>query len=270
MIPKKIHIFWFGRGEKSEIIQKCMATWKEFAPDYEVIEWNEDNFDVNFCKRSKQAYEQKKWAFVADIARLKIIYEHGGMYFDTDVRMLNSLNEFFDKLGDVSAYFMSHNERYIGTGYGFGAEKGSAVITHLLDRYMNMDFELKTGIFAEVCTQIETDEIEKFYPTFIRNNKTQRFDDGTVVLSTGDWCDYFDHIGTGTWVDGGRTYTEERLCEKNKKIKSFFRNPKFFKFIRKTFGKKAERIYEFLTYDLPDMGIRYFVKRLFGKLKRKR
>lgn len=269
MIPKKIHIFWFGRGEKSEIIQKCMATWNEFAPEYEIVEWNEDNFDVNFCKRSKQAYDQKKWAFVADIARLKVIYEQGGIYFDTDVKMIRSLDEFMESIGEHSTFFMSHNERYIGTGYGFGAEKGSKIVKQLLDRYMNMDFELETGIFAEVCTHIETDEIEKFYPAFIRNNKTQTFDDGTMVLSTEMWNKYFYHIGTGTWVEGGRTYFEENHAAKHMKFKTFIRNYKIFRAIRKCFGKKAERIYEFLTYDLPDMGAGYFFKRLIAKLKKK-
>lgn len=72
-------MFWFGKGEKSELIKKCISSWKKFAPDYEIVEWTEDNFDVNFCQRSKQAYLQKKWAFVADIARLKVIFEQGGI-----------------------------------------------------------------------------------------------------------------------------------------------------------------------------------------------
>ena len=85
MIPKKIHYFWFGRGEKPKLAEKCIASWKKYCADYEIIEWNEENFDVNLNGYTTWCYENKKYAFLTDYLRLLIVYEQGGIYFDTDV-----------------------------------------------------------------------------------------------------------------------------------------------------------------------------------------
>lgn len=269
-IPKIIHMFWFGRGPKSDIINKCIESWKIYAPDYQIIEWNEDNFDVNFCKRSQQAYEAEKWAFVADIARLKILYEYGGVYLDTDVRLNAPLDDLIAETDGYRTFFLFLNERFIGTGLGFGSVAGSTVIKYLLDTYIQMPFEQKHGIFNRVCTQIETEALEEYYSNFERNNKTQCFMDGTVMLSTDVWTKYSEHIGTGTWVDGGRTFdSTKHKWFQNKKIKKVIRNPKIFRTIRRFFGRKAEYIYEFITYDLFDMGFKYFFSRIVKKVLRK-
>ena len=88
-IPKVIHYCWFGGNPKSEIILKCISSWKKFCPEYQIVEWNEQNFDVNAIPFMRDAYRAKKWAFVSDVARLKILYEHGGIYMDTDVELLS-------------------------------------------------------------------------------------------------------------------------------------------------------------------------------------
>lgn len=87
MMPKVIQYCWFGNSPLSELAQECITSWKKYCPEYEIKEWNESNFDVNCCDFVKEAYEMKKWAFVSDYARLKIIYEQGGIYLDTDVRI---------------------------------------------------------------------------------------------------------------------------------------------------------------------------------------
>lgn len=94
MIPKKIHYFWFGKGKKSKLSDFCIESWKKIQPDFEMIEWNEDSFDVTSNVYIKQAYEQKKWAFVSDYARAKILFEQGGFYLDTDMELRMPLNEF--------------------------------------------------------------------------------------------------------------------------------------------------------------------------------
>ncbi len=96
MIPKIIHYCWFGRGQKSEKIKACIASWKKYLPDYEIVEWNEDNFDLSSNLYVKQAYDSKKWAFVSDYVRLYALYHFGGIYMDTDVEVLKSLDEFLD------------------------------------------------------------------------------------------------------------------------------------------------------------------------------
>lgn len=270
-IPKVIHLFWFGEGKKSELIEKCIDSWKEYAPDYQIMEWNEHNFDVNFCERSKQAYAAGKWAFVADIARLKVIYEMGGIYLDADVQLTAPIDELIQQTNSASTFFLFHNERFIGTGYGFGAVAKSEVIRHLLKNYEAMSFELKRGVFAQVCTQIETEALVDFYPQFVRNNRTQTFEDGTLILSTNVWQQYLIHWGTGTWVDGGREPVKnaDQKVYKETKLKTWLRNPKIFVRIHHIFGKKAEYLYEFLVYDLIDMGPRYYIKRIAKKLMKR-
>ena len=87
-IPKVIHYCWFGRGEMPDKEKMCIKTWKKYFPKYELRLWNEDNFDYKQCSFAKQAYENKKYAFVSDYARAKLLYEYGGVYLDTDVQVL--------------------------------------------------------------------------------------------------------------------------------------------------------------------------------------
>lgn len=94
-IPKRIHYCWIGGSEKPESVVRCIESWKKYAPQYEIIEWNEHNFDFSQCnKYVKEAIENKKWAFVTDYMRLKILYEEGGIYFDTDVELVKNIDEF--------------------------------------------------------------------------------------------------------------------------------------------------------------------------------
>ena len=91
MIPKTIHDVWVGHHPKSKIIQECIETWKKNLPDFKFVEWNEDNVDMHENKYIEQAYQAKKWAFVSDYIRAKAIYEQGGIYLDTDVRVVSDL-----------------------------------------------------------------------------------------------------------------------------------------------------------------------------------
>lgn len=270
LIPKIIHLFWFGKEEKSNVIKKCIQSWKKFAPDYKIMEWTEDNFDVTFCERSKQAYLQKRWAFVADIARLKVIYDIGGVYLDTDVELLQPLDDLLQETDYAKTFFCFHNERFIGTGYGFGSVAKAPAIGYLLNNYVKMNFDIKRGIFNKVCTQIETEALEEYYEgNFKRNDQNQVMIDGTIMLSTGVWNRYSVHYGTGTWVDGGR---EKNIIIKHQnfiRIKEKIRKPEYFLWVRKHLGRKAEYIYEFVTYDLFDMGFMYFFKRFIKKIKKK-
>jgi len=93
MIPKVIHYCWFGRNPLPPLALKCIESWKKFLPDYEIKEWNEDNFDVNMIPYTKEAYEAKKYAFVSDYARFWILYHYGGLYFDTDVEVIRNMDD---------------------------------------------------------------------------------------------------------------------------------------------------------------------------------
>lgn len=97
MIPKIIHYCWFGGNPLPELAIKCIESWKKYLPDYEIKEWNESNFDINCCAYVREAYEAKKWAFVSDYARFWILYQYGGLYFDTDVELIKSIDDLIVK-----------------------------------------------------------------------------------------------------------------------------------------------------------------------------
>lgn len=138
MIPKIIHYCWFGKGQMTEKEIKCIDSWKKFCPDYEIVLWNEDNYDINKNKFISKAYEEKKWAFVTDYARLDIIYNNGGIYFDTDVELIKSP----DPLLDNKAFMGFEKGRVIATGLGFGAEKKHPAIKALRDTYNDIEFDI--------------------------------------------------------------------------------------------------------------------------------
>lgn len=144
MIPKTIHYCWFGRNPKPDLAEKCIQSWKKFCPNYEIIEWNEDNYDIQAAPLFvRQAYEAKKWAFVTDYVRLQVVYENGGIYLDTDVEVIKSL----DDLLQYNAFFGSQNGDVIATGLGFGAEKGTPLLVELMETYQTIPFIKEDGTY---------------------------------------------------------------------------------------------------------------------------
>lgn len=135
-IPKIIHYCWFGGGPISEADRKCMESWKKYCPDYKIIEWNEQNFEISANRYAQQAYEAKKYAFVSDYVRLAVVYEYGGIYLDTDVELVRPLDELLELPGFMG--FQNNNE--VATGLGFGACKGNPVVQALLRDYDALDF----------------------------------------------------------------------------------------------------------------------------------
>lgn len=137
MIPKIIHYCWFGGKPKPQLAQKCIESWKKFCPDYQIIEWNEENYDVNSAPLFvREAIKAQKWAFATDFIRLKVIYEYGGIYLDTDVELIKSL----DSLLDNKIYFGFERLPRIATGLGFGAEKGLELLCEFMQTYENRSF----------------------------------------------------------------------------------------------------------------------------------
>lgn len=131
MIPKKIHYCWFGRCEKPKLAKKCIASWKKYCPDYEIIEWNEENFDVNQNAYTRYCFENRKWAFLSDYVRLWVVANFGGIYFDTDVEVVHS----FDKLLQYEAFYGFENMKYVASGLGFGATAHHITVEKMLQEY---------------------------------------------------------------------------------------------------------------------------------------
>lgn len=141
MIPKVIHYFWFGKQPLSELAIKCIESWKKHCPDYEIILWNESNYDVSKNNYMLQTYNAKKYGFTVDYARLDIIYSYGGIYLDTDVELLKSLD---DMLND-KCFMGFESEKNIALGLGFGAESGNDTIYALMRAYDNLNFIMPDG-----------------------------------------------------------------------------------------------------------------------------
>lgn len=175
MIPKKIHYCWFGGGPIPEKDKKCIESWKKFCPDYEIIEWNESNYDVTKNSYMYEAYKAKKWGFVPDYARFDIIYTNGGFYLDTDVEILKSL----DQLCDEKAYMGFEGGNWVNGGIGFGAEKGILLIKDLRDMYNELSFIKKDGTLNLLPSpHYITEFLQK--KGLVRNNSKQEIEMMTI------------------------------------------------------------------------------------------
>lgn len=143
MIPKVIHYCWFGKNPLPELAIKCIESWKRYFPNYEIKEWNEDNFDVNIIPYTKEAYEAKKYAFVSDYARLWILYNYGGIYFDTDVEVIKPFDDIIEK-GPWMGYESNITTHYlngaINPGLGFGSLPKMEFLHDILDIYNKVHF----------------------------------------------------------------------------------------------------------------------------------
>ena len=141
MIPKTIHYCWFGGNPKPKSVIRCIKSWRKKCPGYEIIEWNESNYDVTQTRYMKEAYDEKKWGFVPDCARLDIIFRYGGIYLDTDVELIRTLDPFLNCRSFCSFQF----DNLIALGLGFGAEPGNELVKKLLDFYHSHSFYNEDG-----------------------------------------------------------------------------------------------------------------------------
>ncbi|NRO74186.1 hypothetical protein IMAU20067_01028 [Lactobacillus helveticus] len=181
-IPKVINYCWFGGNEFDDKVKKCILSWKRKAPDYKIVQWNETNFDINNTPLFVQkAYKAKKWAFVSDFVRLKVIYDNGGVYLDTDVELLKNLNVLTDKY----ACFMGFEDaKQVNTGLGFGALPRNPIIYEMLEEYENIDFD--EGDLGSLSCPIINTKILKIHG-LKTNNKKQKVND-IVILPTEYLC----------------------------------------------------------------------------------
>lgn len=194
MIPKIIHYCWFGGKPLPKDVLDCIKTWEKYCPDYEIKRWDESNFNVNDHPFVKAAYEAKAWAFVSDYARLKIIYDNGGIYLDTDVELLKKPD------------FLLKNKCYIGiqqpkslctTGLGFGAQKSSLVVYKMMECYDSISF-LDQEKLTFACPWLNDRIIRSFGK--VSNEDITYLNEVTVYPPR-----FFDPLSTGN--------TENLLCD---------------------------------------------------------
>ncbi|MCF2570489.1 glycosyl transferase [Mediterraneibacter glycyrrhizinilyticus] len=141
MIPKIIHYCWFGRKPKSALVEKCIASWKKYCPDWDIKEWNEDNFDITVNAFCLEAYNQKKWAFVSDYVRFDVLNRYGGVYVDTDVEILKPIDRFL-----IYSLFAGHEtDQWIAPGLILGSEPGHPILQMVLTDYEKESFFNENG-----------------------------------------------------------------------------------------------------------------------------
>jgi len=194
MIPKKIHYFWFGKSEKPELVNFCVRSWKKNQPDFEIIEWNENNFDVTSNVFIKEAYEKKKWAFVSDYARAKILFEEGGFYLDTDMELKLPLNEFLNEKA-VCGFEIK------GTPFSafWAVEKG-----HPLAKDIKEYYEKQTGFQEIPNTEIFSKLLVEKYGADAGKDQFQELKEGIMLYPSHYFSldlpkNFIAHHFSGSW-----------------------------------------------------------------------
>lgn len=157
MIPKRIHYCWFGGKEKPKSVKKCIESWKKNAKGYEIIEWNENNFNIHQNSYTEFCYQNKKWPFLSDFARLLIVSKEGGIYFDTDVELIGNL----DKYLQYDAFYGFENNNAVATGLGFGAIKGHESLTLMIEEYNSLEVDEFGEFQLTPCPKLNTNALLK-------------------------------------------------------------------------------------------------------------
>lgn len=181
MIPKKIHYCWFGKKPLPHKAKVCIESWKKHFPDYEIIQWNEDNFNVNIIPYTTEAYSAKKYAFVSDYARFFILYNEGGIYFDTDVEVIRPMDDIIEK-GAFLGYEESpsfYTKGQINPGLGFGCEKNNIIIGKMLEFYNQLHFKNEVAYLFNnnICTYTT----EMFYQHGLKRKKGIQYNNSFTI-----------------------------------------------------------------------------------------
>lgn len=189
MIPQKIFYIWFGKKQLSSQTKENLITWQKCNPDYEIIKIDETNFDINKYPFIRDAYNSKNWAFASDMARLIVIYQNGGFYFDTDVKIIKSL----DPLTKYKSVWGMEMPGLINSGLIIGAKKEDDDLKNLINIYQNKVFDSK-NINAMLTPRIISDYFKNKGLT--EKNTIQRLKNDTVIFPT-------DYFAPYHWWGGG-------------------------------------------------------------------
>lgn len=195
MIPKIIHYCWFGHNPLPKSAVKCIASWRKYLPDYEIKEWNEDNFDVNIIPYTREAYEAKKYAFVSDYARFWILYHHGGLYFDTDVEVIRPMDDIIARgpfMGVEIGATSGGKVPLVAPGLGLGVNPGLGLYRKMLEKFEHLDFYKEDG-------SIQTYTMIPIISELLRDGGLCAKNE--VQCVEGVWvypCDYFNPLDAAT------------------------------------------------------------------------
>lgn len=198
-IPKIIHYCWFGGKDMPESAKNCIDSWKKHIPDYELRLWNEETFDLDMYRFAREAYDNRKYAFVTDVVRLWAIYNYGGIYMDTDVEIIRPIDKFLK----YPAFSGFEVQEAIPTGIMAG-EKGSTWACDELKYYENRSFIKKNGRF-DIRPNVQIITEHALVKGFVPNNQFQIINDELAVFPKDYFC-------PKSYVDGSITITENTYC----------------------------------------------------------
>lgn len=158
MIPKIIHYCWFGGKELPESAKKCIESWKKYCPDYEIKRWDESNIDIHENRFISQAYQAKKYAFVSDYVRFKVLIEEGGIYLDTDVQLMKSLNDLLDKHAFMGFEKIGNTVSGVAPGLIIGSEPHASFLYDMVNLYNQLAyFDEQSNPIAKTVVKYLTD-----------------------------------------------------------------------------------------------------------------
>lgn len=204
MIPKKIHYVWLGKNKKPKVVQDCIQSWRKKLPGYEIIEWNEDNFPMHINAFIEEAYKLKKWAFVSDFIRIYAVEKYGGIYLDTDVKVVSN----FSKLVENECFvgFETSDKPFTAV---FGGKAHHPLLKDMKNLYKNLHFENQKEMDL-INTDLVSDLLIKKYKC-VPNGIQQNLEYGIKVYDQYTLCDpsahsICIHIRQGSWVSGDKSF----------------------------------------------------------------
>lgn len=260
-IPKIIHYCWFGKNPLPELAKKCIASWEKFLPGYEIKEWNEQNYDVRKIPYIAQAYDAKKYAFVSDFARFDILYQYGGIYFDTDVEVIKLLDEILKR----GAFAGVECTGALNAGLGIASPAASPIYKEILDSYRESRFVKADGSLdlTTVVTRVsnifkrhglkDLDEIQEVagvtvYP--VEYFCPKNFETGELHIT--------DKTCSIHWFDGSWASSAQRKYDENRK--------RLYAIFPKTIAKCLS-VFPFIKWQIQDNGLKGFCKKVLKKVK---
>lgn len=181
-IPKIIHYCWFGHNPKPEIVLSCIESWKKYMPEYEIKEWNEENYDVYKSSFAKEAYKQKRWAFVSDYARFDIIYHFGGIYFDTDVELLKTIPEEILKKNNFTGFETAGK---VSPVLVYADKRRGNITKQILDKYESIQFLFESKSENMTVNTIVTSVL---VPLGLIKNDTFQVVGGLTIYPSSVFC----------------------------------------------------------------------------------
>lgn len=267
-IPKVINYFWFGNNPEPPIVKECIKSWKKYCPDYEIKRWDEKNFDINISSYTKEAYNAKKWAFVSDYARFYVLNKNGGVYLDTDVELIKSLDSILKK----GPFMARENSSLlsVNSGIGMGTYANNALFTKVLNDYDQDHFINSDGSYNQRTV------VERVSEMLVRDglsaeNKIQKVDNIYIYPKQ-----YFCPID---YVTGEQNFSQDTigihhfaaswLSKKEKQYHSI--GQKVGKVFGTSVGIKTEKIIRFpykSMQRIKKVGIKNTIIYYFRKIKR--